>query len=99
MLVQQSEKKSLIIPILDGKEPEAAKFVSDSLILIEEYRQHEATRNRLKAEYPTPHTGGCEYDYLSVRDNMDWRWAEQRQSEIEQEIGRMFLESATGINS
>jgi len=93
-MIQQSEK-TLIIPILEGKESDAAKFLSEIQELVEEYKIHDATRARLKVEYATPHTGGEGYNYLAVRDDMDWRWAEQRQNEIQQEVGRMFLESVT----
>lgn len=65
--------------------------------LIEEYKEHDATIKRVQAEHPTPHTGGEEYDYFTVREDMDWRWATHQQSEIEQKIGRLFIEHTMGI--
>ena len=86
----------LRIPVNKGKETEAAVWLSKAQELIVEYKEHEDMLKKLEAQHPTP-SGGYDYDFLTVRHDLDWRWAQQRQSEIQQEVGRLFIETMTGI--
>jgi hypothetical protein len=64
--------------------------------LIKEYREHHQKRTEMEQAHPTP-SGGEEYDYLLLRDDMDYRWCMQRLNEIEERMGWLVIKQVTGI--
>lgn len=69
----------------------AVKMTPQLNELLEEYGDVKGKRLSLIKAHPTP-TGGEDYDYLYLRDDMDFRWYQQRIREIESDVGNIVLE-------